>query len=409
MTPSEFIGSLVPKSYISDTEGRRICYWNITLLDNVSLAVFDYDYFIQIDTAATFDSDNLVEYDTITALDTISENYIRGFVIPLNTRGKEEITYYWRIGIKNTGYEDLYSDTASFILNKNYALLIGENLIKALPDYHIYNINDVKQELPITQDTGLWSWKDDETAYTETWGSIDYSTGFTRLWQVIEQSVSSRHTTNLWKFMSMYANELDKVKLELIYTKNDFFISEIRDSQIESMWGKYFGIEKPDYMSFPEYREFISTLIHCFLQGSTVNAIKSVCRLVTGAEATITLIRDTEVCQIVERDDTDDVYYTGLTKTEIADDIDTIWNKWELQNGVILTIQNPYYFRFFHDLFVYIIHEMKPAHIKLYIPYYYNDGIWGYIESTTGYTEMWGNIDFLTECTEQWIVNTNLY
>ena len=105
MTPSEFIGSLVPKSYISDTEGRRICYWNITLLDNVSLAVFDYDYFIQIDTVETFDSDNLVEYDTITALDTISENYIRGFVIPLNTRGKEEITYYWRIGIKNTEYK----------------------------------------------------------------------------------------------------------------------------------------------------------------------------------------------------------------------------------------------------------------------------------------------------------------
>ena len=327
-TVETFLESLVLRDYISDDIDNRVLYWIMTQLEGLTSAIFGYKFFVQVDETPEFNSSELKEYDETNAIQTIEKNYIRGFVISLPTKGREEKTLYWRVGLRNPVVPDYWSETKSFILNRDYFTLKSEELLKALPDYHVYNHDELKQDVEV-------------------------------------------RTSNLWKFLSMYGQELERIQLESIFTKQDYFVEYVRDSQVQEVFGQFYNFIKPSTMSFQEYREIMRLLQEIFLNGSTVVGIKRLVKLFTGVFPDIELIRDNLVSRVSNIEDSEDIYwiYESLDPNDLQGNTGFCWSKDELQNGVIIKISNLFSFSIYEDVLEQLLDEIKPQHTKIYIQY----------------------------------------
>jgi hypothetical protein len=141
-----------------------------------------------------------------------------------------------------------WSFTIPFVIPQKWEVEEAENLLDNLPDYHVYNKEDLRK--PVAQ-----------------------------------------RNTNLYMFMNMYGKELDQTKLENYLTTTNIYLDFCRDEALFDNFGDLFNYPKTVLQEHIEYRESLRAMISGSLAGSTVEAVSGVIRSFTGVDPDIRLIR----------------------------------------------------------------------------------------------------------------------
>jgi len=212
------------------------------------LSTLDYD--LQLDSVPTFDSPDLTQFDSLSAISYQNGDVRKGFAVPVPTRlDKTEQTWYARVRSKTGFVFSAWSLILQFTIVKKWELEEAEALLNNLPDYHVYNKEDLIKDV-------------------------------------------SQRSTKLYKVCNMYSRELDQNYLEDTLTKTNNYISLCRDEQLFDNFGTFFNYEKPQTQQFVEYRMCLLNLILGSLVGATEDAVERVIKCFTGVNPIIELIRE---------------------------------------------------------------------------------------------------------------------
>ncbi len=208
------------------------------------------DFELQLDTLPSFTSPNMVQFDSTSAITFQNGDVRKGFAVPVSIRedGTTQI-WYARVRSKSGFTTSAWSLVLQFEILRKWELEEAEALLNNLPDYHVYNKED------------------------------------------LIRAVSDR-STKLYKVCNMYARELDQNYLEDTLTKTNNYISLCRDEQLFDNFGTFFNYIKPQIQEFVEYRMTLYHLILGSLVGGTLDAIERVIKSFTGVSPVIELIRD---------------------------------------------------------------------------------------------------------------------
>jgi hypothetical protein len=235
--------------YRTNVDGVYVFHWGfdagfITPL----LATADFD--LELDTVSTFDSLNLTQFTSLTALNFQNGDARKGFDVPVASRiDKQEQVWYARVRTRIGFNVSAWSSVLQFIIPERFEVESSENIVNALPDFHVYGKEDL-------------------------------------LKPVVDRN------SNLYTVATMYGKEVDRTLLENLLTTTNNYVNLCRDEQLYNNFGVLFNYRKPQTQEFVEYRMCLLDLILAALVGGTIDAIQRVVRCFTGIDPVIELIRD---------------------------------------------------------------------------------------------------------------------
>jgi hypothetical protein len=235
--------------YRTNVDNVYVFYWGFRF-DFVTPLLATADFDLELDTTPTFNSPNLVQFNSGNVIDYQNGNVHKGYAVPVSIRQeKTEQIWYARVRTVIGFSASDWSTPLQFVILQKFKQETTERLIDNLPDYHVYNKQDLKR--PVNE-----------------------------------------RLTLLYQIMGMYGKEFDQAQLERILTQTNIYINLCRDEQLYDNFGVLFNYRKPQTQEFVEYRECLKALILGSLTGSTLNAIQAVSRCFTGVDADLLLIRD---------------------------------------------------------------------------------------------------------------------
>lgn len=262
------------------------------------LATLDFD--LQLDNVPTFDSVNLVTFDSTTAITFQNGDVRKGFAVNVSTRlDKTTQTWYARVRSKVGFTMSAWSNILQFEILERYELAEAEALLDNLPDYHVYNKED------------------------------------------LIKLVTAR-STKLYKVCNMYGKELDQTKLENILTSTNNYIALCRDEQLYDNFGTFFDFIKPQTEEFVEYRMSLLYLILGSLIGGTLDALKSVIKSFTGVSPVIELIRDRNDFFLTTQLEVPTPAADGVAVNFTVSSDYIPWSLVVLKNGIVQTVGTDY-------------------------------------------------------------------
>lgn len=237
------------KFYRTDNDGTYVFHWGFKE-EFISPLLASADFDLELDTEIGFNSPNKVSFDSTTVINFQNGDARKGFAVPVAARlDKQEQIWYARVRTKIGFNASVFSLILQFVIPEKFELEETENIILNLPDFHVYNTEDVK--LPLAE-----------------------------------------RDTNLYHVANIYGSELDTVKLEDLLTKTNNYISLCRDEKLFDNFGILFDYKRPQAQEFVEYRECLGALIRSSLVGGTIDAIDRVIRCFTGVNPILRSIKD---------------------------------------------------------------------------------------------------------------------
>lgn len=330
--------------YRTDTDGRYVFYWTfntdfltpnlvpslLNVIDNNNQLVRDlngeivqafgditpYDFELQIDDTPTFSSPT--SYFSSTAINYQNGVLVKGYEIAVPSRlDKQEQIMYARVRTKfgETSFST-FSDSIQFTIFPKFTLDYNEKLLDALPDEHVYN-------------------KD-----------------------VLKQPILSRNTVIYSLVYGMYADNMDKFKLQELLLKTDIFVDLVRDEQLFDNFGFFFDFDKPLDLQPVEYRTVVRALINAALTGSTLQAINYILVSFTGVRPLITLIRN------LDEGFEGDSYLEDIGQLD-DNSIFTTRSNGELAHGFEIEILNPTLRELDIDLIKNLLSKVIAAHTRI--------------------------------------------
>lgn len=247
--PSSIDVPLDLKFYRTNTDGRYVFHWGFRpeyITPGLALADFD----LQLDSVNTFDSPDLVTYDSTTAVMFQNGDVRKGFEVNVDPREeKVERTWWARVRSKIGFTTSDWSFSMPFVIPQKWEQETTENLVEHLPDFHVYNKEDLRKAVPDRK-------------------------------------------TLLYTVMNMYGKEFDQTRLENLLTTTNNFIDLCRDEQLYQNFAIFFNYVKPQLQEYVEYRECIRALMLGSLVGSTIEALQMTIRCFTGVDPDIRLVRE---------------------------------------------------------------------------------------------------------------------
>jgi len=189
-------------------------------------------------------------------------NVAKGFVIPVPDRLQSIVSlFYAQVCVKNgmsfgPFSESLTVNTIPSILLESVSRLLG-----ALPDFHVYPVDN---------------------AYALRDATVDN----------VFPSTLPPNLSNIAKVYLAYAYEFDRIYLEKEEVLRDCNAYHARDDRLAATLGALYGYPQPSTMSPTDYRLILTNLKAASLNGATYNAASLVCTAFTGVPPTITPISD---------------------------------------------------------------------------------------------------------------------
>jgi hypothetical protein len=235
--------------YRTNQDGIYVFWWGFDpafITPALALAGFD----LELDTSLTFTSPNLVTFTQLSAITFQNGNVRKGFAVPVAARIDGVVqTWYARVRTHTPSFISDWSVPLTWTIPQKVQQQYAENLMKSLPDYHVYGKGDLLK--PVNQ-----------------------------------------RNSNLYLVENMYGNQLDQVYYIDFLTQTDNYIEFCRDENLYSIYGVLFNFPKPNSMQYVDYRWILMNLYLASLVGGTNEAVILVVQSFTGVPPTITNIRD---------------------------------------------------------------------------------------------------------------------
>lgn len=258
-----------------------------------TLSTLDFD--LQLDTDPSFTSPNLVTFDSTTAITFQNGDVRKGFAVPVATRlDNETQTWYARVRSKSGFTTSAWSLILVWEILRRWELQESEALLNNLPDYHVYNKEDL---LKAVQD----------------------------------------RKTKLYTVCNMYGREFDQNYLEDTLTATNNYVDLCRDEQLFDNFGTFFDFPRPQTEAFVQYRLNLENLILASLIGGTLDAVIRVIRSFTGVAPLIQLIRDRNDFFLTTQLETPTPAPDGATTNFIVSSDYVIGSLVVLKNGLVLS------------------------------------------------------------------------
>ncbi len=235
--------------YRTDIDGIYVFHWGFKE-EFITPILASADFDLELDTDPGFSSSDFVSFDSVTAIDFQNGNVRKGFSVNVADRvDKEDRTWFARVRTKIGFNVSAFSLPLSFIIPEKTEVERSENIVSNLPDFHVYNKEDVKR--PVAD-----------------------------------------RDTNLYVVGNTYGQEFNALEYEDLLTKTNNYINLCRDEKLFDNFGFLFNYKRPQNQVFVEYRECLRALILGSLVGGTIDALERVVRCFTGANPVLKEIKD---------------------------------------------------------------------------------------------------------------------
>lgn len=230
----------------TDTLKQLLNHYDVIKIINFNQNI---DFKLQIDNVETFDSINLKEYTFSQLKQTYRGNIVYSAIIDFNKNKFEETTYYFRVKLspvdtsyniktseeeKVTGiiFNDTWSKTHKFIIDKNYTKDLVETMYNMVVDFNAYN--------------------------------------------------KEAKSANMYYIFQAIADVLNKEFKLTIDEKNKKFINKSLPDYLSETFGVLFKFSNTENISMEEYRRILRSLIIAYQHGGAWNYIKEVLKYLLG-------------------------------------------------------------------------------------------------------------------------------
>lgn len=364
-----------PFSYLSDNPLEAVLAWGVDNdamtnafaadgLTNFGYLLDQLVFRVQLDSSTDFNTINLMQYTNSSAGQYNSGINVYSMDVPVPKRNyNEDLTFYWRVrheldGSSMSTLSD-YCTYSELSLNKNETIEIADAMHNDMSDQNVY-----------TKDA---------------------------------------NSTNIYSLLKDFGNQIDLSKFEDKRLKDGFDIDNIKESELESNYGRIMNFSKPSSFSFAEYRAVLKKLFDIYSHSGTVYAIREIIKIFTGAYPEIKEYRnlygwiayDTRRATFVTpplpfdyRDPNAHFFpindldpYTDLLVPKCMP-----FSKAEKAFSIDIRVKNPFGLELNRDLIADAVYKMKPCHTKIYL----------YIENSQGLAEIYSYLDYSYSGTFYW-------
>lgn len=242
-------------AYQNDNINNVVLYWT---LDPCTEYINDFVWTVEVDKVKTFDSPDKATYVTSDpGVEFIQGKVHKGIVVPAFERLQgEENPMYWRVKGENGGSETVFVSSV-FMTPMAIDGVTRDAMLDRMPD-------------PIYKKTS------DSNNYKMHWS---------------------------------YGQALDDHFVRDIFANNDISSAKVRDITVQSKFGDYVAIKRPQAMKAIDFREIVRVFMAEARESSRIRAIINVAKSALGVAPNIENIRDTVDTYVMETDAEEDGFY----------------------------------------------------------------------------------------------------
>ena len=222
------------------------------------------DYLVETDAVTTFDSINLQSYTKSETEEYQDGVLVKSFAVPIPDKHiDEDIELYWRVKTQVDGITaiNFFYDGLT-----QYSGITTMNIDGSFSSYE--NIN-IEQNLTYDIADRMHINMPDDSFYNKELNS-----------------------SNIYKFLKVFATEIEKLNFESDRTRRDFFLEEARESYLADNFSKLIDFAINNKINITEFRAIVRALLRAFQNSGTIDAIKSVLKYFIGLRPDIINIRD---------------------------------------------------------------------------------------------------------------------